>query len=102
MRFPYLDWPRKWRRGAIDGEVVFGRLRREVARGGRNFGEGGPGVGLDQVGGLGEEVREWCAAGILAGWSDCCEFRRGARVGFGGARRKKGKNRPGKGFGSVL
>jgi hypothetical protein len=56
MRFPYLDWPRKWRRDAVDGEVVFGRLRREAARGGRNSGEGGPGVGPDQVGGLVEEV----------------------------------------------
>jgi hypothetical protein len=27
MRFPYLDWPRRWRRGAVDGEVELGWLR---------------------------------------------------------------------------
>jgi hypothetical protein len=27
MRFLYLDWPRRWRRGAVDGEVELGRLR---------------------------------------------------------------------------
>jgi hypothetical protein len=56
MRFPYLDWPRRWRRGAVDSEVAFGRLRREAARGGGNSSEGGAGVGPDQVGGLVEEV----------------------------------------------
>jgi hypothetical protein len=56
MRFPYLDWPRKWRRDAIDDEVVFGQLRREAARDGRNSGEGGPTVGPDQVRGLVEDV----------------------------------------------
>jgi hypothetical protein len=59
MRFPYLIWPRKWRRDAVDGEVAFGRLQREAARGGSNFGEGGPRVGPDQVKGLVEEVRKW-------------------------------------------
>jgi hypothetical protein len=65
------------------------------ARGGDDFGEGGPEVGSDEVGGLGEEVRERCAAGIWAGSSDCCEYRRGARADFGGARKKKGENRRG-------
>jgi hypothetical protein len=50
-----------------------------------------PGVGPDQVGGLGKEVRELCAAGIWAGWSGRCECRRGARADFGGARKKKGE-----------
>jgi hypothetical protein len=27
MRFPYLDWPRRWRRGAVDGEVELRWLR---------------------------------------------------------------------------
>jgi hypothetical protein len=27
MRFPYMDWPRRWRRGAVDGEVELGLLR---------------------------------------------------------------------------
>jgi hypothetical protein len=27
MRSPYLDRPRRWRRGAVDGEVTPGRLR---------------------------------------------------------------------------
>jgi hypothetical protein len=58
MRFPYLDWPRKWRRDAVDSEVAFRRLRREAARGGGDSGEGGLGVGLDQVGGPGEEVKK--------------------------------------------
>jgi hypothetical protein len=30
MRFPYLDWPRRGRRDAVDGEVVFGRLGVEA------------------------------------------------------------------------
>jgi hypothetical protein len=42
-------------------------------------------------------VRERYAARIWAGWSDRCECRRGARADFGGARKKKGGNRPGKG-----
>jgi hypothetical protein len=67
-----------------------------AARGGDDSGEGGPEVGPDQVGELGEEVREQCAAGIWTGWSDCCECRRGARADFGGARKKKGENRRGR------
>jgi hypothetical protein len=58
MRFPYLDWPRRWRRDAVDGEVTFGRLRREAVRGGGDSGEGGPGVGPDQVGEVVKEVRK--------------------------------------------
>jgi hypothetical protein len=27
MRFPYLDWLRRWWRGAVDGEIELGRLR---------------------------------------------------------------------------
>jgi hypothetical protein len=41
-------------------------------------------------------VRERCAAGIWAGWSDCCECRRGARANFGGARKKKWGNKRGR------
>jgi hypothetical protein len=53
---------------------------------------------LDRIrsGGLGEEVREQCAAGIWAGWSDCCKCRRRARADFSGARKKKGENRRGR------
>jgi hypothetical protein len=51
MRFPYLDWPRRGQRDAVDGEVVFGQLQREAARGGGDSGDGGQGVRPDQVGG---------------------------------------------------
>jgi hypothetical protein len=44
--------------GATDGEIELGRLRREAARGGRDSGEGVAGVGLDQAGEQGEEVRK--------------------------------------------
>jgi hypothetical protein len=64
MRFPYLVW----RRVAVDGEATFGQLRRGAARGGGDSGEGVPGVGPDQVGGLGEEVEKQLAEGIWAGW----------------------------------
>jgi hypothetical protein len=53
--------------GATNGEVELGRLRREVARGGRDFGEGMAGTGLDQAGKLGKEVRKLRASGIWAG-----------------------------------
>jgi hypothetical protein len=56
MRFPYLHWPKKRWKWVVDGEVEFGRLRLEAARGVGDSGEGGPGVGPDQVGGLVEEV----------------------------------------------
>jgi hypothetical protein len=68
MRFPYLVWLRKWRRGAVDDEVTFGRLLRGAAWGGGDSGEGVQGVGLDQVRGLGEEVEKQLAEGIWAGW----------------------------------
>jgi hypothetical protein len=58
MRFPYLDRPWRWRRGAVDGEVNLGWLRCGAARGGGDSGEGVAGVGPDQLGGLGEEVRK--------------------------------------------
>jgi hypothetical protein len=33
VRFPYLNWPRKWRKIIVDGEAVLGRLRRGAAWG---------------------------------------------------------------------
>jgi hypothetical protein len=56
--------------GAVDGEIECGRLRREAARGGRNFGERRLGTGPDQAEELEEEVRKKKAKGILSGWRD--------------------------------
>jgi hypothetical protein len=53
--------------GATDGEVKLGRLRREVAWGGHDSGEGVAGTGPDQAGKLGKEVRKLRASGIWAG-----------------------------------
>jgi hypothetical protein len=58
MRYPYLDRTWWWGLGAVDGVVKLGRLRWGAVRGGSNSGEGVPGVGPDQAGGLGEEVRK--------------------------------------------
>jgi hypothetical protein len=38
VRFPYLNWLRKWWRRVVDGEVVLGRLWRRVAWGRGNSG----------------------------------------------------------------
>jgi hypothetical protein len=54
-------------------------------------------VGSDQAGGLGEEVRKQKAKRIWSGWGDCGGCRRGVRADSGGARKKKGGNRPRRG-----
>jgi hypothetical protein len=53
--------------GAIDGEVELGRLRRGVARGGRNSGGRRLRTGPDQAEELEEEVRKLWASEIWAG-----------------------------------
>jgi hypothetical protein len=53
--------------GATDGEVELGRLRRELARGGRDSGEGMAGTGPDRAGKLGKKVRKLRASRIWMG-----------------------------------